>query len=207
MFWNWLTLTAWLLAGYVYPRVKLAFLTRKAIHNLLSSHLPQAVARANPWLQTNWVDLGNQVQALASGQIDAVLTLEPIGTIGVEKGVAKHLVKAPVAELIVDPWIGGAGAVRTEFAEKNPGTTEKVIRAFSRAVDDANKNPDENKKYLPKYTPLNEELSNKVPVLYFIDSEDMTEEDMKALQIFFDLFTEYGAIEDKIDVNGLLYTS
>jgi len=148
--------------------------------------------------------LSSQIQALASGQVDAVLTLEPIGTIGVEKGVAKHVIKAPVAKLIVNPWIGGAGAVRTDFVKEYPELSRQVINILNKAADEVNKNPDANRKYLPKYTPLNEELSKAVPILYFIDAKDITTKDVKTLQMFLDLFTKYGAVEGQINVSELI---
>jgi len=151
------------------------------------------------------IPLGSQIQALASGQIDAVLTLEPIGTIAVKKGVARHLVIAPIAYYVTDPWFGGAGIVNEDFVRKNPEITAKVIDIFSRATEEVNMNPDENRIYLPKYTPLDEELSKEVPILFFRDSGDMTNEDIEALQTFLDLFEEYGAIEGNINVKSLLY--
>ena len=96
--------------------------------------------------------------------------------------------------------------VRTDFVEEYPELSRQVIDILNRAAEEVNKDPDANRKYLPTYTPLNEELAKKVPILYFIDAEDITEEDSKALQVFLDLFTKYGAVEGKINVSGLLYS-
>jgi len=152
------------------------------------------------------IPLGSQIQALGSKQVDAILTIEPIGTIAVKKGIARHLVKAPTATYVHDPWFGGAGAVNQNFAEKNPKKTEKIIKIFSRASEEVNNNLDKNKVYLPKYTPLNEELSKEIPILFFRDVEDLTNHDKEALKIFLDLFTEQDVIKGEIDIESLFYT-
>lgn len=149
--------------------------------------------------------LGSQIQALVSGQIDAILTIEPIGTIAVEKGLARHLVKAPIATYVSNPWFGGAGIVDADFAEDNPELAEKVIDIFNKAAEEVNQFPDENRKYLPKYTPLNEALSEKVPILFFRDTKNLNTKELEDLKAFLDLFTEYGAIKGTIDVESLLY--
>jgi NitT/TauT family transport system substrate-binding protein len=73
-----------------------------------------------------------QLQALSSGQVDAVLTLEPIRTIGLNQKIAKDLVFAPLNKYIAEPVYGGGGVVRVDFANKNPELTSKVIAVFEK---------------------------------------------------------------------------
>ena len=75
------------------------------------------------------------VQALESGQIDALLALEPIPTIAIENGVGKMLMKAPAKNYIADPFWYGAGVVRSDFAEQNPELTKKVIEIVEKEID------------------------------------------------------------------------
>src|SRR3989338_1078083 len=84
-----------------------------------------------------------QVQALAAGQVDALLTIEPMGTIAEMNGISRELVHAPVEEFHADPFYGGAVVLRTEFAEQNPETTTKILAVFARAIDEINANPEE----------------------------------------------------------------
>jgi NitT/TauT family transport system substrate-binding protein len=146
-----------------------------------------------------------QVQALASKQVDAVLGLEPVRTIAISKGIGKDLVKSPIVEYIADPWFGGAGLIRGDFAKENPETTKKVISAIGKAVDDINANPNETRKYLIGYTSLDENLSKIVSIPTYTNYEDFTNKDMDALQKFIDIFTQYKVIDGKVNVRDMIY--
>ena len=147
-----------------------------------------------------------QVQALASGQVDALLTIEPMGTIGEMKGISRELVHAPVEEFLADPFYGGAGVLRTEFAEQNPETTKKILSVFAQAIDEINANPEEARVYLTKYTPLSEDIANELPFVEFKMYNDFTEEDITALQTFFDIFWEYEVITKQVNVRDIVYS-
>ncbi len=154
------------------------------------------------------VDLAGslQVQALASGQVDALLTIEPMGTIAEMNGISRELVHAAVEEFLADPFYGGAGVLRTEFAEENPETTKKILAIFARAIEEINANPEQARVYLTKYTPLTEELANEVPFVEFKMYSDFTEEDINALQTFFDIFWEYEVIGTPVKVRDIVYS-
>jgi NitT/TauT family transport system substrate-binding protein len=148
---------------------------------------------------------GLQVQALAAGQVDALLTIEPVGTTARVKGISRELVHAPIETYLADPFYGGAGVLRTAFAEENPRTTEKVLRVFSRAIDDINADPDAVKSHLPKYTPIDAALADEVPYVAFKMSDDLTAQDKQGLQTFFDIFYHYNVTSTKVDVEQMLY--
>ena len=147
-----------------------------------------------------------QVQALASGQVDALLTIEPMGTIAEMNGVSRELIHAPVEQFLADPFYGGAGVLRTEFAEQNPETTKKMLAVFARAIDEINANPKEARTYLTKYTPLTEELVNEVPFVEFKMYNNFNENDIDALQTFFDIFWEYEVITTQVRVKDIVYS-
>jgi len=147
---------------------------------------------------------GLQVRALISNQVDALVSLEPIPTIA-EKHDMKILETSPTLDAIANPFYPGAGIVRSEFADENPEAVEKFITATERAVDYINNNPDEARKYLVDYTPLDEELASIVPLPLIKTYKDFTEEDIKAIEDFHQIFTTHRVIDGEIDTRGMIY--
>ncbi|MBI4181891.1 MAG: ABC transporter substrate-binding protein [Candidatus Aenigmarchaeota archaeon] len=148
---------------------------------------------------------GIQVQALASGQIDALLALEPIATVAKEQGAATDLVREPAGTFISLPFYGGAGVVSTEFASKHPETTENIIRILERTVEEIEQDPEEAAAYLRGYTPLPDDVIANVPVIIFKVCEDITPEDVRSINAFYDLFLRYGVVEEPIRFGDLAY--
>ncbi|MEK7065299.1 MAG: ABC transporter substrate-binding protein [Patescibacteria group bacterium] len=146
-----------------------------------------------------------QIQALSSGQVDALLTIEPVGTIGKAKGLAKDLIKSPMVQYISDPWYGAVGDVSTDYLEKEPETARKVIAVFAKTIDEINSNSNEMKQYLKNYTPLDETLISQVPLPVFKMYAGLTDIDNAALQKFFDIFVANNVIENGVLVEDLLY--
>lgn len=148
---------------------------------------------------------GLQVQALASGQIDALFALEPMSTIAIEKGVGRIAIKGPLEHfLLKDSYIGG-GAISTTFTTSNPDLTEKLIKIMQRAINEINENPDKYRKYLKGYTPLTDDIALKVPIPNFKSCDELNETDIEAIQKFFDIFTKHKVVDGRIDPRSLLY--
>jgi NitT/TauT family transport system substrate-binding protein len=148
-----------------------------------------------------------QLQALTTGQIDAVLTLEPVRSIGMDKKIVKDLVVDPINKYVADPWYGGGGVVSVNFAKANPNTTNKVISVFDEAIKEINSDPNNSRQYLKKYTPLNDEQIKLVPLPIWKSLSHIQESDLIALQRFLDIFTQQKIIENRIEVRQLLYSS
>lgn len=148
-----------------------------------------------------------QLQALMTGQVDAVLTLEPVKTIGKSQNVVKDLVLAPMDKYIADPWYGGGGVVSVKFAQANPNATKKIISVFNKATKEINSNPDAARQYLKSYTPLNDEQIKVMPLPIWKMYTDFTESDISALQKFFDIFAQYKVIDNKVDARKMIYAN
>jgi NitT/TauT family transport system substrate-binding protein len=90
--------------------------------------------------------IGQHVAALAAGQIDAVYTLEPTGTVGRLNGTTRTLETGVVAKYILGdpmaPWHGGAASLTSEFIKKNPDAAKKYMAAYTRGVELVRKTPD-----------------------------------------------------------------
>jgi ABC-type nitrate/sulfonate/bicarbonate transport system substrate-binding protein len=146
-----------------------------------------------------------QVQAVASKQVDALLALEPNPLIAIDKGVAKMLVKAPAKQYIADPFWYGAGVVRTNFAEKNPETTKKVIEILDKTIKEINENPDAYRTYLKGHTALTDDVAQKIHLVNFKLCEDLNEKDIDSITKFYNIFTKHKVIDGQVNIDRLLY--
>ncbi len=147
-----------------------------------------------------------QVPALASGQVDALLAIEPSPTIAVAKDIGQIVMQSPTIEFIADPFYAGVGDVTTKFATENPELTAKILRVFEKANAEVVANPDAARPYLKGYTALDDSLINVVPLLQYKMYQQIDDKDIAALQAFFDIFSTYGVIEGKVDARSLIYT-
>ena len=147
-----------------------------------------------------------QLQALESGQVDALLTLEPVGTIGRGQGTTRDLVDGPMVRYIADPWYGGVGVVTASFMAEDPELASKAIAVFDRAIQDIKEDPDDARQFLKGYTALTDELIQEVPLPVWKMHDEFEQPDIDALQDFFDIFFHFGVIEERVTVQELLYS-
>lgn len=141
------------------------------------------------------------LQALESGRVDAVLTYEPTGTIGVSGGVARVLVKAPFARKILNPWPGGFFMVSTAYLKKNGDAGKKLAASFDKSAGFIRNNETEARRLLTKFMPIREEIAMQVPLTTYWKKKEI---DVSQLQRFADIFLEEGALTKKIDVRSVI---
>ncbi len=149
---------------------------------------------------------GLQAPALASGEIDALLGVEPIPTIIKVKGIGKEIVSKVTAKYVANPFYGGGGAVRTEFAKQNPKTTKKVLAILALAISEINKNPNAARQYLKGNTPLDNSAIAKVPISIIKMYNNFTSQDINAIQKFYDIFSTYHVVNGKMNFKKLIYS-
>ena len=153
--------------------------------------------------------IGQHVAALAAGQVDAVYTLEPTGTVGRLNGTTRVLEAGVIARYILGdplaPWHGGAATLTTEFIKAHPAETKKYIAAYARGIDLVRANPAEARKSLKGYTAIEGPLTGEVPLASYMLWNEFKPADLAAFQKFFDLFTDKGVFEKKLDVASLIY--
>ncbi|MBU0635591.1 ABC transporter substrate-binding protein [Candidatus Micrarchaeota archaeon] len=145
----------------------------------------------------------NQLPSLSSGAVDAVLTLEPIGTIGNQKGTARVLVANPMVRFVADPWCGGAGVVSAHFINERPEEAQRFVKVMRKAIEKTNQDP-EMRSYLVQYLNLPESIAVEVPLPLIISSQDLDEKTINAYQQFVDTFFELEVIDQKPDVRDIL---
>ena len=153
--------------------------------------------------------IGQHVAALAAGQVDAVYTLEPTGTVGRLNGVTRVLESGVIAKYILGdplaPWHGGSATLTTEFIRQHPAEAKKYVAAYARGIGLVRKDPAEARKSLKGYTAIEGALTAEVPLASYMLYNEFKPADVAAFQKFFDLFTEKGVFEKKLDVQSLLY--
>jgi len=153
--------------------------------------------------------IGQHVAALAAGQVDAVYTLEPTGTVGRLNGTTRVLEAGVIAKYILGdalaPWHGGSATLTTEFIKKHPAEAKKYIAAYAKGIELVRSKPDEARQYLKGYTAIEGPLTGEVPLASYMLYNEFKPADIAAFQKFFDLFTEKGVFDKKLDVASMLF--
>ena len=143
-----------------------------------------------------------QVQALAAGQFDALLTIEPYVTIAKDKGVAKVLVQNPRGKYVLEPLPAGpAGAVSTKLLERDAATAQKIVRAMEKAVAYINENEAEARKVLAKYAPIDEQTALRIGLYNW--KVQPSAGDKQDVQKMADVFFENGELKKRVDTQSL----
>ncbi len=153
--------------------------------------------------------IGQHVAALAAGQVDAVYTLEPTGTIGRLNGSTRNLEVGVVAKYILGdpgaPWHGGAATLTSEFIKNHPDLTKKYIAAYRRGVDFVRNSPNEARPFLKGYTAIDGALTGEVPLANYMMYNEFKPSDIAYFQKFYDLFSDKAIFERRVIVDTLLY--
>jgi len=153
--------------------------------------------------------VGQHVPALVAGQIDAVYTLEPSGTIGRVKEQSKILETGVISKYVLDdadaPWFGGTASLSTALIKERPEDVKKFLAAYAKGVDFVRKNPDASRPSLDKFTSIDGSIAKEVPIANFVMYNEFTPSDIAAFQKYFDVFTERKIFTQKVDVKSLIY--
>jgi NitT/TauT family transport system substrate-binding protein len=153
--------------------------------------------------------IGQHVASIAAGQIDAVYTLEPTGTVGRLSGITRVLEGGVIAKYILGdplaPWFGGSASLTTEFMHQAPQETKQYIAAYARGVAFVRQQPSEARQYLKGYTAIEGPLTAEVPLAAYTLYNEFTKADVEMFQKFFDLFTEKKIFEKRVLVEPMIY--
>jgi NitT/TauT family transport system substrate-binding protein len=153
--------------------------------------------------------IGQHVAALAAGQVDAVYTLEPTGTVGRLNGTTRVLEAGVVAHYILGdplaPWHGGSASLTTEFIKKYPLEAKKFIGAYAKGIELVRTKPEEARQYLKGYTAIEGALTAEVPLASYMLYSDFKTSDVAYFQKFYDLFSDKGIFEKRVMVEPMLF--
>lgn len=153
--------------------------------------------------------VGQHVPALAAGQIDAVYTLEPTGTVGTIKKLTRVLETGVISKYVLDdaeaPWFGGTASVTSALIKERPQDVSKYVSAYAKGVEYVQQHPDEARLAMEKYASIDKEIAQAVPLANFVMYNQFTDYDIAAFQKFFDVFTDKKIFTQKVDVKSLMY--
>lgn len=152
--------------------------------------------------------VGQHVPSLAAGQIDAVYTLEPTGTVGTVKGLSRVLETGVISKYVLGdanaPWFGGSASLTTKFLADRAGDVKKYLAAYAKGVEFVRKNPEQSRKSLDGFTSIDETIVREVPLANFVMYDEFKPGDIAAFQKFFDVFTERKIFTRTVDVKSLI---
>lgn len=141
-----------------------------------------------------------QIDALKSGQVDALITLEPIPTTAISLGVAKLVEETPMSKYVVENFTLGAAVVSSRFMDENPELAGKVIEAFYAGIDKAN--ADENQRgVLSIYLSLKPEIAAKVGVGNVVKAR---EANLALIQKLSDIYYDNGQSAESVNVTQFI---
>jgi NitT/TauT family transport system substrate-binding protein len=153
--------------------------------------------------------IGQHIGAIAAGQVDAIYTLEPQGTIGRLNGTTRILEAGVIAKYIlgdpVAPWHGGAASLTSEFIAKHPKIAAAYVQAYGRGVSYVRSKPDEARKYFEGYTAIKGDLAKEVPISGYMMHNEFDAKAVGYFQSFFDLFQQNGIFSSRVLVEPMLY--
>ncbi len=145
-----------------------------------------------------------QLQALETGQVDAIFVLEPISSVGIVRGIARVLEEAPLAKYVMKSLPGSGSTFSPKFLQNHHKAAERVKNAMYRALDflSDSKNTQEVRKILMKWTEMEQEVIERLRPLKYWKLEDI---DKEAVQNLADLLFEWSALEKEVNTSNLYY--
>lgn len=140
--------------------------------------------------------------ALASGQVDAVVTYEPFGTLGVDQQVSKTLYKGLYEKFVMDNAPTAFVLVEKNFADKNPQIISKIQDVIAKGKSFVQSNEHQAREISISYIVIPESVALKMYLQNMYIGNDMN---MTAIQQYSDILFEAGAFDHKIDTSDLIY--
>jgi len=143
-----------------------------------------------------------ELQALEAGQIDVAMAIEPIGTVGEQKGLSRAIETSLFHKYFLNNIPLTTSVTSTKFANKNPQTMEKLTAANLEAIDFINNNQLETKLIITKYTPLTEDIAARALMPYFTKVDQTNIDRLKQLG---QVLLEQGELKTSVDVDKMIY--
>lgn len=142
--------------------------------------------------------------ALASGEVDALFTLEPMALMAVIQDIGQVVEASPISR-----YIGGGQAmpaasfaISTAFIREQPKLSLKFVKAMGKAIGRVNKDQERYRYLYPRFTNISAELAPQIPVTNFATVKDM---DLSLFQKEADILFEAGLLPRRLSVGKLMY--
>lgn len=152
--------------------------------------------------QVRFVELSPhlQLQALSTGQVDALFAIEPTVTVAITKGIGKVILKDPLVNHIMVGMPGAAIFITDRFYRERRKEAKKFVRVIADSLDFIGKNETQARRSLTAFVQLSQGVVEKMRFSHFLKPEAINWE---RLQLYADLLWQNGALEGKVNVGGL----
>lgn len=141
-----------------------------------------------------------QLQALAAGQVDALLAIEPVITLGEEKGISQILDNEPIETFVMDPIPIAGGVVTTEFARKNPEVIKRLSKAMELSIDFIRQHEPESRAIMARAISMPEQTAGRLGINTYWK---LGEVNKKKVQDLADLFLKYGGLHKTVNTEAM----
>ena len=141
--------------------------------------------------------LNVQIPAVVSGAVDALIAIEPMGSMAIAAGDVQPIVVNVGAKYVTNPWFGGGAAITTKFIKERPEVARRVLLVLREVTDKIQANFDQYRPLLAKYVGVPEASLPAVKKLVFRNERDVNERDLKSMQNVLDMFYS-GKIERRL---------
>ncbi|GAA5148391.1 ABC transporter substrate-binding protein [Microbacterium pseudoresistens] len=137
----------------------------------------------------------DQVNALMTGQVDAIATPEPFHTMAINQGaIPIFQTYSAVPNLTVASWF-----TSSQYEKSNPDVVAAFQRAIQKSLDYATENPEEARRILLDYTQLSPELVEQIVLPGWPATLNRA-----SLEYVMEATDRYGLIEGDVDLDALL---
>jgi NitT/TauT family transport system substrate-binding protein len=144
--------------------------------------------------------LNVQLPAVISGTVDALITIEPMGSMGIASGDVRAVVSNVGAKYITNPWFGGGAVMTTKFIKERPEVARKVMLVLREITDKIQANFDQYRPLLAKYVGVPEASLPVVKKLIFRNERDVDEKDLRSEQNVIDMLYKEKVIPVHFDI-------
>jgi NitT/TauT family transport system substrate-binding protein len=148
--------------------------------------------------------VGLQVQAVVAGNVDATLSLEPVGSIAIASGEATRAMTNPCASVIADPFYSGVSVLTTKFIKERPKVARKLVNVLDEATRIANTEFNRVRPYFAKYTAIKGDDVRIIAQPYLRTWSELNDADINSYQALVDVFQKEGVLKERMDVRSVL---
>jgi NitT/TauT family transport system substrate-binding protein len=135
--------------------------------------------------------------ALVQGQVNAIVTSEPYGTIALSQG--GRVLGYEYAETVPDSAVASF-ATTERWAKANPELLQRFVRAYRRGATEAASDPALQRQVIPKFTQIQPELAQQIRLVTLKSALDPAQ-----LQWWADEALARGLLKQPLDTRVLIY--
>ncbi|MDO8626539.1 MAG: ABC transporter substrate-binding protein [Candidatus Magasanikbacteria bacterium] len=173
-----------------FPGSTAQYLYKKTVQNYFDPANAELV-QMNPELE---------LPALAAGQVDAAIVLEPLASIAVTKGEAEVLASALFHNYVMNDFPNAASVMSRRFAREHTQAAIALREATREVVTYINSHPNEVKDILAKYLPFERDFLEVINLPYFVPESNI---DLAAVQKEANLLYADKQLKNLVDVKSI----